>query len=122
MLAAVAACIALPQVGEAAGRPRPQQQVRTPAVSPALAWRAVKTGPHILYGAIAAIQRNTIYIRRRNGGLLAVNDAAAIAHGDYSAPLFVGKLVSVDGSVVRGTFVASHIFRLNNLTQLPNDR
>jgi UDP-GlcNAc3NAcA epimerase len=47
---------------------------------------------------------------------------AAIAHGDYSAPLFVGKVVSVDGNQVGPTFTASHVFRLTNLANLPPDR
>jgi hypothetical protein len=102
-------------------RPLPQHQVRTPA-NAADNWRAVRSGSHRVYGVITAIGRNVIYVERRNRRIQAVNIAAAVAHGDYSAPLFVGKTVSVDGELVRGTFVASHVFRLENLNALPADR
>jgi hypothetical protein len=58
----------------------------------------------------------------RNGRPVAVNAAGAIAHGDYSAPLFVGKMVSIDGNQVGTTFAAAHVFRLSKLTNLPADR
>jgi hypothetical protein len=125
-VAIIAAAMVLPSAGEAVAmvqstRPLPQRQVRT-APNAADNWRAVRTGTHRVYGVITAIGRNVIYVERRNRRIQAVNIAAAVAHGDYSSPLFVGKTVSVDGEMLRGTFVASHVFRLENLNALPADR
>ena len=102
-------------------RPLRQHQVRPVPVPAALAWRAVHTGSHTIYGQIAGITGNILTVRMRNGRSAKVDAAAAVAHGDISAPLFVGKLVSVDGEVRNGTFTAAHVFRLENLYQLPND-
>jgi hypothetical protein len=100
----------------------PQHQVRPWVLRPAPAWHAVRGGPHSLYGTIRAIKGNLIAVQLRSGRLQVVNAAAAIAHGDYSAPLFVGKFVGVDGSFVGGAFVAAHVYRLHGLYRLPNDR
>lgn len=99
-----------------------QRQVLPPAVRPATAWHSVAPGPRQIYGSIAAINANVLVIRLRNGRLQNVEVAAAIAHGDYSAPLFIGKPVSIDGDVRNGTFTAAHVFSLPNLNGLPTDR
>jgi hypothetical protein len=105
-----------------ARRPLPQRQVRAPLPSAAQAWHAVPSGRHVLYGKIAAIRGSALTLRLRNGRSVAVDATAAIAHGDYSAPLFIGKVVSVDGNQIGPTFTAAHVFRLNNLASLPADK
>jgi hypothetical protein len=75
-------------------RPLPQIQVRAPLPSGAQTWHAVRPGPHVLYGTIAAVRGNVITLRLRNGRAVAVDATVAIAHGDYPAPLFIGKVVS----------------------------
>src|SRR5450631_49905 len=105
---------------ERMGRPVPQRQVRAPLPSAASQqWHAVRPGPHVFYGTIAAIKGSAFTLRLRNGRAITVDATAAIANGDYSAPLFVGKIVSVDGNVVGATFTASHVFRMTNLANLP---
>lgn len=101
-------------------QPQPQRQVRPPLAAPA--WHPVPHGPHILFGRIASIKGDIIAVQLRNGRLQNVDAAAPIANGNYSAPLFVGKFVSVDGTLVGGTFVAAHIFRQYSLDQLPTDK
>ena len=101
--------------------PLPQRQVRAPA-QPAQTWHAVRIGPHVLYGKIASIRGTALTLLLRSGRSVAVDAAAAIAHGDYSAPLFIGKVVSVDGDQVGPTFRAAHVFRLRNLVSLPPDK
>jgi len=87
----------VPFGADAAGRLLPQRQVRMS--SPAgHGWHPVRQGSHVFYGTIAAINRGVITLRRRNSPAVAVDAAAAIANGDYSAPLFVGKIVSIDGN------------------------
>jgi hypothetical protein len=101
------------------GRPQPQRQVRAVAPAP---WHAARVGPHVFYGTIAALRGPQLVVRLRNGRYQAVDAAAAIAHGDCSEPLFIGKIVSVDGNGVGTTFVAAHVLRLNNLADLRADR
>jgi hypothetical protein len=103
------------------GRPLPQQQVR---VVPAArqSWHGVPPGPHHFYGTIAAIHGSIITLRLRSGRQVTVDATAAIANGNYSAPLFVGKIVSVDGYRTGKALTATHIFRISNLGGLPVDR
>jgi hypothetical protein len=84
-------------------------------------WRSVPPGPHTLFGTIAALDGADVTVRLRSGRLAAVDATAAFANGAYSAPLFVGKMVAVDGVVHNGTFVAAHIVRLTNLADFPPD-
>jgi hypothetical protein len=81
----------------------------------------VPPGPHTLFGTIAALDGADVTVRLRSGRLAAVDATAAFANGAYSAPLFVGKMVAVDGVVHNGTFVAAHIVRLTNLADFPPD-
>jgi hypothetical protein len=103
------------------GRPLPQQQVR---VVPAArqSWHGVQPGPHRFYGTIVTIHGSIITLRLRSGRPVTVDATAAIANGNYSAPLFVGKIVSVDGYAAGTALRATHIFRLSNLGNLPADR
>jgi hypothetical protein len=102
--------------------PLPQGQIRTgSAPSAGQGWHPARVGQHLLFGTIVALRGSFITVRLRNGRVQIVDATAAIANGDYSAPLFVGKIVSVDG-VSRGTtFIAAHIVRMENLTDLQAD-
>jgi hypothetical protein len=77
--------------------------------------------PHRFYGSIAQIHGSIITLRLRNGRVT-VDATAAVANGNYSAPLFVGKAVSVDGYRTGTALTATHIFRISNLGGLPVDR
>jgi hypothetical protein len=100
--------------------PAPQYRIHS-NVQPAAKWHPAPGGPHVLYGTIAGINGTLITIRLRNGGFQAVDGSAAVASGNYSAPLFIGKTVSVDGTQIGGSFKAAHIFRVSNLNNLNAD-
>ncbi len=121
--AVVAATLAIAPTGAPAARmttlaPARQVQVR-PAV--AVPYHATRLGPHTFYGTIVAIRGSLLAVRLRNGRTQAVDDTRAIAANDYSSPLFVGKLVAIDGTFEKGVFSAQHIYRLTNLQGLQND-
>jgi hypothetical protein len=100
---------------------RPGARLTVPA--PSRAFRPLKIGPHTFYGAIASVSGNTVVIRTRRRRLVTVDATTVFADGTYSAPLFVGKLVTVDGDdAASGVFTAAHISRMTNLNGLPNDR
>jgi hypothetical protein len=119
---AVAAIGSAASGANAAGRPLSQRQVPAPLPAAATrAWHSVRPGPHMFYGTLAAVRGGVIMLRLRSGRSIVVDATAAIAHGDYSAPLFPGKMVSVDGNVIGATFRATHVFRMSNLANLPRD-
>jgi hypothetical protein len=118
---AVAPAAAAPTVSS--GRiPLPQRQIRTSASSAVQPWHPTRVGAHVLYGTIAFVRGALLTIQLRNGTLRSVDATAAIANGDYSAPLFVGKLVSIDGDLRGTVFTAAHISRMTDLTNLGADR
>jgi hypothetical protein len=98
------------------------RQIRANAPPAAKPWHAVRPGPHVFYGTIAALRGNLITLRLRNGRSVPVDVSVAIANGNYSVPLFIGKMVSVDGTLAGGGFMATHVFRMSNLANLPPDK
>jgi hypothetical protein len=79
-------------------------------------------GPHVFYGQIVSISGNSLVVQTRKKRLVTVDATTVLADGTYSAPLFVGKLVTVDGTqAASGIFTANHISRMTNLNELPND-
>jgi hypothetical protein len=86
-------------------------------------FRPLKQGPHTFYGKIVnLLNGDTVMLQTRRNRLVNVDATNVLAAGTYSAPLFVGKLVTVDGNQpATGAFVASHISRLINLKNLNND-
>ena len=98
--------------------PARQMQVRPAAAVP---YHATRIGPHTFYGTIVAMRGSRIVVRLRNGRSQPVDDTRALAANDYSSPLFIGKLVAIDGTFLNGTFSAQHIYRLSNLQGLQND-
>ncbi len=97
------------------------------ALQSAIAGAAMKkhrnpTGAHTFYGTIASLGPNALELRLRDGRNVPVATAFAIASDNYSAPLFVGKTVVIDGTrKADGTFEATHIFRVQGLQELPAD-
>lgn len=98
--------------------PERQVPLRPAAAAP---YHATRLGPHTLYGTIVALRGARLVLRLRNGRSQSVDGTRAIAANDYSAPLFIGKIVAVDGTFASGVFSAQHIYRLSNLQGLQND-
>jgi hypothetical protein len=72
--------------------------------------------PHAEYGTIASISGTQLTLLLRSGKTLAVDASQAIASGQYSAPLFVGKVVVIEGSPrADGVFAAQRVSRLTRL-------
>jgi hypothetical protein len=85
-------------------------------------FRPVKQGPHTFYGKIVSLGANRVVILTRHNRLINVDTTIVLAAGTFSAPLFVGKLVAVDGDQpATGAFTAAHIWRLTNLNSLNSD-
>lgn len=62
---------------------------------------------HEIWGTIVKIQGNQLTVQLRSGHDLSVDDSAALKAGRFSAPLFVGKTVRLEGSYDnRGIFRA----------------
>ncbi len=123
-VAALAAFAALPS-GAFAARvipaPARQVQVQVRAAAP-VPYHATRFGPHTFYGTIVAMRGSRLLVRLRSGRTQTVDDTRAVAANDYSAPLFLGKMVAVDGTFASGVFSAQHIYRVSNLQGLQNDR
>ena len=120
---AALAAIATAPTGAGAARvttltPVRQLPVRAGIVAP---YHATRIGPHTFYGTIVALNGARLVIRLRNGRSQAIDGTRAVAANDYSSPLFIGKLVAVDGTFASGVFSAQHIYRLSNLQGLQND-
>lgn len=95
---------------------------RSTTKSPQKKFRPIKIGPHTFYGTITAINGTSIRIITRRQRVVDVDATNVLAEGSYSAPLFIGKLVTVDGDQsASGIFTAAHIFRMTNLNSLPSD-
>ncbi len=77
---------------------------------------------HTAYGTIASMTGDTLVLRLRDGHSLTVDATIAVANDAYSAPLFVGKVVSVEGAMRGNVFAANDIFRVDTLAGLPPDR
>ena len=98
----------------------PVRAATTHAVSPQ-GFHPRKRGPHTFYGTIVSLNGTQLVLKRRNGRLQNIDASVAIADNAYSQPLFVGKVVVIDGSVSGGIFTAAHIYRLTDLDDLGND-
>jgi hypothetical protein len=121
LTAAAAALAAIPAGGLAARVTQlPARQVQVRAAAP-VPYHATRFGPHTFYGTIVAMRGSRLVVRLRNGRTQPVDDTRAVAANDYSAPLFLGKFVAVDGTFAQGVFSAQHIYRLSNLQGLQND-
>jgi hypothetical protein len=92
--------------------------IGAPVAAPALA------GPtHTVVGTITQIGGPILTVMLRTRRPLHVDASAAIARGSYSAPLFVGKYVVLQGRYGRdGTLFATTITRLPRLDSTILDR
>lgn len=68
---------------------------------------------HNIFGTIVSLSRQSFVLRTRGGRLLAIDATTAMRLGTYSAPLFVGKVV-----VVGGTMDARRVFHANTITRM----
>jgi hypothetical protein len=99
--------------------PLPQRQLGHQARPQSHSRTAI--GPHHFFGTILAIRGGILTIRRRNGTLTTVDATLAIANDNYSYPLFIGKMVAVDGAYSAKIFVATDVQRITSLKALEND-
>lgn len=124
-VAAIAAiCAALvPAIGGA-------QVIRpaAPVVRPSTLPGVVRPGgaaatANAVFGTITQVSGAVLTVKLRDGRSLKVDASVAVAHGDYSAPLFVGKIIMAEGTrLSNGTFDAIRVTRLPSLNEIPADR
>jgi hypothetical protein len=79
---------------------------------------------HEIFGEIAKLAKPFFTLRIRSGRILEVDASRAIATDEYSAPLFVGKLVVVKGKLdARGIIHADTVTRITHIdTSTAQDR
>jgi hypothetical protein len=79
---------------------------------------------HFVSGTIVKIAGRLLLVQLRDRRLVRVDATSPLATGRYSAPLFIGKVVIVEGSYARdGTLLATTITRLPRLDRtVPADR
>ena len=127
VLAAFVAAFPVLASAQTVGHAQPVSRSVGPAVSQSTGkspqrYHPVKLGPHTFYGTITAINGTNVTIRTRRNRVVNIDASTVLADGTYSAPLFVGKLVTIDGNQsASGVFTAAHIFRMTNLSALPDD-
>ena len=85
-------------------------------------YRPRPSGPRTYFGTIFAIDGARLVLRLRNGRKRSIDATQALAANDYSQPLFVGKMVAIDGIITNGVFAAAHIYRVTSLQGLGNDK
>jgi hypothetical protein len=94
--------------------------------TPAPVATPLPVGPlHSAAGTIESIATGSVLlVMLRDRRPLRVDASWAVAHGFYSAPLFVGKVVIIQGRFgADGTFYATTLTRLTKLdASLPQDR
>jgi hypothetical protein len=99
-----------------------------PVVRPSTVPSVVRPGgaaatANAVFGTITQVSGAILTVKLRDGRTVKVDASAAVAHGDYSAPLFVGKIILAEGTrSPNGTFAAVRITRLTSLNQIPADR
>jgi hypothetical protein len=79
---------------------------------------------HVVAGTIAKVSGRELFVELRSRRLVHVDASPAIASGRYSDPLFVGKVIVIEGTYARdGTLVATSITRLPRIDEtVPLDR
>ena len=78
--------------------------------------------PHAIAGTIVAVKGTQLTLHPRTGPDVTVDASAAIANGTYSAPLFKGKIVVVQGTrAANGTFRAVSVTRVDALKGISPD-
>jgi preprotein translocase subunit YajC len=99
-----------------------------PVVRPSTLPGVVRPGGAVVtanavFGTITQVSGAMLTVKLRDGRSVKVDASVAVAHGDYSAPLFVGKIIVAEGTRrSNGTFDAVRVTRLPSLDQIPADR
>jgi hypothetical protein len=76
----------------------------------------LRKGNHVVFGRLESVKGPLLTLRTRSGHLWSVNATEALNSGNYSAPLFVGKIVEVDGYLSRSNSLqASGVMRMGSL-------
>jgi hypothetical protein len=71
---------------------------------------------HVVFGRLEFVKGPLLTLRTRSGRLWSVNATEALRSGNYSAPLFVGKIVEVDAYLNRSNVLqASGVMRMGSL-------
>ena len=102
LIVALVATTISPEHVSAQSRPLPQHVLsRGVAERPHASRPPLGTQPNnrMLYCRIETIRGNVLTVRARNGRRWRVDASEALRNGTYSAPLFVGKLVSITGYI-----------------------
>lgn len=116
---------ALPSHAGAQLRPAPQRVLSRGATSPVRTQASdpARHGDRVLYGRIEAIRGSALVVRARSGRLFRVDASEALRTDTYSAPLFVGKIVVIDGYDGAKALHATSVMRMGNLDAgTPPDR
>ncbi len=106
-------------------RPATVRGVPVPITTAAPIATPLPVGPtHVAFGTIAKMTGSILTVVLRNRRPVRVDATWAIANGYYSAPLFIGKLVVVEGRFARdGTLFAKTITRMSKVDEsTPLDR
>ena len=79
---------------------------------------------HVVFGRLETVSGKMLTLRTRSGRVWRVDATEALASGNYSAPLFVGKIVEIDGSLGKtGVIQALGVMRMGSLdASTPADR
>ena len=108
----------MPSVAQAQQRPATQRVLSRGAsdavrVQPYDAWRP---DDRLLYGRIDRMAGSVLFVRSRTGRLIRTDATEAIRTDSYSAPLFVGKIVVIDGYYdAAKTLHARSVMRMGSL-------
>jgi hypothetical protein len=124
-ISVVAASVAQAQAQNELRRPATIRGIPVPLATPTPVATPFPIGPtHIASGTIARITGSILLLELRNRRPLRVDATYAIARGSYSAPLFIGKIVIVEGRFGRdGTLFATTVTRMSKLdATTPLDR
>ncbi len=107
--------LAAPFPAVAQSRPAPQRVLSRGAADRGEARPAANARgrEHVLYGRIDALRASLLSLRTRGGDVVRVDAEEALRSGNYSAPLFVGKVV-----VVRGVYDATRTLRADSVIRM----
>jgi len=113
--AILASACSQPSAVLALQRPVPQTVLSRGAITP-IRPLPVGRSVHNIFGTIVSLGRQSFVLRTRSGRLIEVDASVAMRLGTYSAPLFVGKVVVVGGSIDQfRRFRATTITRMTRL-------
>jgi hypothetical protein len=76
---------------------------------------------HTIYGTIVQLDGAEFTLRLRDGRTVRVDPAEAIKRHELSYPIFVNKVVSVQGRRENGVFHATNVTRLTRLSDTAPD-